>query len=310
MIPKSKLGCLLTLLAIALVFGLLMWLVILPAMKLQGDPNASGPDIHRVENGKEWTSEKRGCVSDQLFVKLDKPPQHPLDPALAVAKLGLGKIKAELRDYTALMVKQEEVNGKLLGEEFLRVKVRHADAANSINKAFYVRHVKPENMAGQEAIWVQNENDGKLIGHGSGLARLIKVNLDPEGMLAKRGNRYPITELGIETLMMRMLERGKNSRTDADCKVEYDRSLKIDGNACTLITITHPQEKEGLDFHIAKIYIDDDLDLPVGYEGYWWPDDEGGPAKLIERYFYRELQLNPGLKDLDFDPENPDYDYP
>ena len=38
--------------------------------------------------------------------------------------------------------------------------------------------------------------------------------------------------------------------------------------------------------------------------------DAGGEPWLIERYFYRELEINPGLQDIDFDPDNPDYDYP
>lgn len=243
-----------------------------------------------------------------------------MDPALKVAAEGLKKIQEEVFTYKALMLKQEQVNGKLLGEEYMRVKVRHAkpavepagneEGSDPVNKAFYVRHVKPKKMAGQEAIWIENENDGNLIAHGTGLARLIKVALDPTSGLAMRGNRYPITELGIETLMMRMLERGDRSRKDADCTVEYDRSLKIDGNPCTLITITHPTQKEGLDFHIAKIYIDDKLNLPVGYEGFWWPESEGGEPTLIERYFYRELELNCPLTDEDFNPNNPEYDYP
>ena len=276
------------------------------------DPNLKGPEINRVAtDGKQSGPELRNSFTDVLVIPQETPPEHPLDPALEVARKGLERLRNEVRDYTALMVKRERVKGVLLEEEFLRVKVRHAQPENSINRAFYVRHLKPKRMAGQEAIWIENKNNGELIGHGAGIQKFFKVSLDPDNWLAMRGNRYPITELGIETLMVRMIEKGERDRQhDDQCTVEYSRNVQFDGNPCTIITITHPRKMDPFEFHVAKIYIDDKLQLPVGYEGFLWPETEGGDPVLVERYFYRELKINVGLKDRDFDPDNPEYDYP
>ncbi len=282
------------------------------ALQEKSDPHLKAPPITKSQSstGVDGESEVRNSFTDRLFQTTENPPDNPLEPALEIARMGLEKLRREVHGYKAMMVKRERLNGKLLGEEIMSVKVRHANPEEGINKAFYVHHLKPQSMTGQEAIWVENENDGKLVAHGSGLQKLITVNLDPDSWLAKRGNRYPITELGIETLLLRMIEKGERSlQLASPCQVEYSRDIELDGNPITLITITHPEQHDDLDFHIAKIYIDDTLQLPVGYEGYVWPEEEGGEPVLIERYFYSDLEINPGLTDADFDPENPDYEY-
>ena len=276
------------------------------------DPHLKAPPLtkRQAKTGVDGQSEVRNSFTDRLFQTPEVAPDSPLEPALEIARMGLEKLRREVNSYNAIMVKRERLGGKLLDEEIMFVKVRHANPEKGANKAFYVRHLKPQSMLGQEAIWVENENDGKLVAHGAGLQKLITVNLDPDGWLAKRGNRYPITELGIETLLLRMIEKGERSlQLESPCQVEYSRDMELDGNPITLITITHPEQHDDLDFHIAKIYIDDNLQLPVGYEGYLWPEEAGGEPVLLERYFYSDLEINPGLTAADFDPENPDYEY-
>jgi hypothetical protein len=107
-----------------------------------------------------------------------------------------------------------------------------------------------------------------------------------------------------------MIEKGTRDLQHGDCKVEVRRNIVINGHSGTEIRIIHPQPAEHFDFHIARILIDDELNLPVGYEGYTWPEKPGDEPVLNERYFYTEIQLNVGFTDLDFDPDNPAYDYP
>ena len=221
-------------------------------------------------------------------------------------------MRENIVDYTALMVKQERVGGKLLAEEYMECKIRHARSVANRDTPFsvYMKFVKPVDKAGQEAIWVDGVRDGNLVAHAAGLLNLIRVNLAPRGLLAMRGNRYPITEAGIEILLVRLLEKGIHDREYDECIVEYDRDVTINGHLGTAITITHPQKQPHFEFHIAKIFIDDELNLPVGYEGYLWPETPGGDPVLVEKYFYQNIELNVGLMDSDFDPDNPDYDYP
>ncbi len=62
-------------------------------------------------------------------------------------------------------------------------------------------------------------------------------------------------------------------------------------------------------FHVAQIYVDDELNLPIRYEAYDWPAEEGGKPQLTEEYTYLNLKLNNGFTDADFDIRNPNYQF-
>ena len=107
-----------------------------------------------------------------------------------------------------------------------------------------------------------------------------------------------------------MKEFGKNDRQYDECEVQIDRNIEVDGRSCTLLTITHPKKRDHFEYHIAKIYLDDEYEIPTGYEGYLWPEEKGGEPVLLEKYFYLEVDLDGDLEDIDFDIANPEYDYP
>ena len=74
----------------------------------------------------------------------------------------------------------------------------------------------------------------------------------------------------------------------------------------------HPQPRPYYDFYVARIFIDDEFNVPVRYAAYTWPATPGsepGNDELIEEYTYLKLELNVGLTDKDFDPANPDYKF-
>ncbi len=59
----------------------------------------------------------------------------------------------------------------------------------------------------------------------------------------------------------------------------------------------------------ARIFVDDQLNVPVRYEAYEWPRQPGGKPELIEEYTYLNLKLNNGFTDADFDTHNKDYHF-
>ena len=124
------------------------------------------------------------------------------------------------------------------------------------------------------------------------------------------GNRYPIYQIGFRNLIVKMKEFGENDRKYGECEVKIKRNVEVDNRKCTLLEITHPVKRKHFDYHIAKIYIDNEYEIPTGYEGYLWPEKEGEDPPLLEKYFYLELKLNCEFEDVDFDVTNPKYDYP
>ena len=52
------------------------------------------------------------------------------------------------------------------------------------------------------------------------------------------------------------------------------------------------------------------MNVPIRYAAYSWPKDPGGKPVLEEEYTYLDVKLNVGLGEIDFDPDNPGYDFP
>jgi hypothetical protein len=224
--------------------------------------------------------------------------EHPLGPCLRLAKSALADIDAKLIDYSAKFTKVERINGDLSDPQQLELRVRHQPFS------VYMRFITPN--PGQEAMYVANQNNGKLVAMGSGWQRRLGVlNLDPEGTLAMRNQKYPITKAGLRNLTTELIQVAEADSKYAECEVTYNDSVKVDGRPATMIEATHPVPRKNFKFHKARIFIDHEHRLPVAYEAYSWPAVAGGEPVLEERYIYTNLKLNNGFTDADFSTENP-----
>src|SRR5688572_11976060 len=102
-------------------------------------------------------------------------------------------------DYTYHLRKQERVGEELLEPQFLITKIRHEPFS------VYLRFTNPTNVKGKEAIYVEGQNDGKLIGHGVGIQKIFGTQkLDPKSALAMMGNRNPITDSGMKSILLKL----------------------------------------------------------------------------------------------------------
>jgi hypothetical protein len=247
--------------------------------------------------------------------------QHPLDPALKYAEDNLKRFQADIRDYKCLIVKRERIRGVLNEYEYMYAKIRnHKEEGGKISTplSVYLNFQKPANVAGREVIWVEGANNGKLCAHEGGLlGKLPAVWLDPKGPMAMRGNLYPITEIGIENLIAKLIERGSRERA-ADPKgeatvVTTTKGAKLGSGAnkrpCTILQISHPTDIGGFEFKLAQIFIDDEYNFPVRYIAYGWPIKGQKGDVILEEYNYTNIELNVGLTDNDFEPSNPSYKF-
>ncbi|MFM7846401.1 MAG: DUF1571 domain-containing protein [Planctomycetota bacterium] len=239
---------------------------------------------------------------------------HPLDPALEIARQSLDHIHHDIADYSCTLVKRERIKGKLGESEYMFAKIRNRRVENGEVKvplAVYMYFLKPDNLKGREVIYVEGENGGKLAAHEGGAkgGLLPTVWVKPDSMLAMAGNRYPITEVGIENLVARLIEKGERDRQRDECTVEFRKNAKINKRPCTVLRVVHPVERDYFDFHIAEIFIDDEHQIPVRYAAYLWPAGPGGEPQVLEEYTYLNMKINVGLKAIDFDHTNPDYNF-
>jgi hypothetical protein len=252
----------------------------------------------------------------------DRPEQaaaaqgHPLDPALQMAHETLAFIRSDVVDFTATIVKRERVKGVLGQFEYMAAKIRNRKEADGVVTqplSVYLNFLKPEAVKGREVIWVDGANNGKMRAHEGGLKGklLPTVWLDPHGMLAMQGQLHPITEIGIENLVVKLIEKGEHDQQYGECEVEFIKGTAINKVPCTLLRVRHPIQREHFEFYEAHIFIDDKTKVPLRYAAYHWPTDPNDPKTMpvIEEYTYLDMKLNVGLTDADFDPDNPNYNF-
>jgi len=234
----------------------------------------------------------------------------PIDRALMIAEDGLQHIRSDVRDYSAMLIKRERIDGIVGDPEYMNIKVRNRRESEGVPLSIYMNFLKPSKVKGREVIFVEGQNAGKLVAHeGTGMFKHVTAKLDPEGMMAMRGNRYPIHQAGIENLVYRLIEKGNRDKEFGDVEVKFYEKTKINKRECMLIQVTHPNKRPEYDFHICRVFIDKELNVPIRYSAYGWPDHAGGKPKLEEEYTYLNLALNIGLTDSDFDPKNGSYKF-
>jgi hypothetical protein len=239
-----------------------------------------------------------------------EPDTYQIDAAIKLAQESLQHLQENVNDYTALFVKRCRVNGELPPMQYARVKIRNRknkDGRTAIPLSVYLNFLKPTSVQGREIIWVEGRNDGKMVVHETGIGGLININLDPNGALAMRGQRYPITDIGIENLVRKMIETGIRDRQYGECNVQFFENAKIGKVTCMMLQVTHPIKRDHFDFYQARLYFDQNLKVPIRYESWSWPTTPGGKPVLEEEYMYLQLAVNVGLSDQDFDIANPSY---
>ena len=232
--------------------------------------------------------------------------EHPLKPAVDIAQRSIQLQEANIQDYSATMRKVERIDGKVGEPEYALVKVR--------NKPFsvYMHFIGPNDLKGQECMYVDGQNKGQMFAHappGTLRGKFGTVSLAPNSAMAMKGQRYPITELGIYNLTRRLVEVGQKDMQYGECDVKFFKGYKVDQRSCMMIQVTHPVPRRNFLFHVARIYVDDEWNFPIRYEAYDWPTEQGGQPQLLEEYTYMNVKLNQGYTDADFDVHNPSYQF-
>lgn len=249
-------------------------------------------------------------ASDQTVIQasIQQPTvaaEHPLAPALRLAREGLATIDRDIKDYSCTLIKRERLGGRLHPHQTVELKVRHEPFS------VYMRFLSPKKLAGRECLYVAGQNDDMLIAHeGQGfLANLPSIKIDPRGSLASAGQRYPITDIGIRRLSERLVETSVHDLKYDEAELQTYPDIMLRGRKTLCVQVTHPLQRSHFRYHVARVFVDSELQVPIRYVGYLWPKKPGGKPQLDEEYTYLDLKINNGFTDLDFDRENPEYNF-
>ena len=72
---------------------------------------------------------------------------------------------------------------------------------------------------------------------------------------------------------------------------------------------TGESAKYGMNVYLARVFMDEQFNVPIRYAAYDWPETAGGRPPVVEEYTYVDLKLNVGLTPDDFDSKNPKYNF-
>ncbi|HEX2477031.1 MAG TPA: DUF1571 domain-containing protein [Lacipirellulaceae bacterium] len=225
-----------------------------------------------------------------------QPGEHPLAPAIRVCKASLEEIDRNVRDYSCTLVKRERVDGELGEHQHILLKVRHEPFS------VYMNFLKP--FQGREVVYVDGQNNNKLIVLEAGWKRVAgKLPLDPNGARAMNGQKHPITKVGIRNLTAALIRRMEADIKYSECEV-LTKDEKIGDRPATMVQVIHPIPRQNFDAHIARVFFDNELGIPIHYDSFLWPQQQGGQPPLDESFTYMNLKINNGFTPRDFDAYN------
>jgi hypothetical protein len=162
---------------------------------------------------------------------------------------------------------------------------------------------------GREVLFVDGQRNNELMVLDCGFKRhLGKLTLDPTGTFAMSGQKYPITNAGIRYLTSEIVNVSTADLQYGESEVKVDNNSRIGSRPATLIQITHPTARKNFRAYISRIFLDNELRVPIHYDAYTWPAQPGQMPtinELEETYTYADLKLNTGLTAADFDDKNP-----
>lgn len=231
----------------------------------------------------------------------DKGKTHPLTPVIRLANESLEAVE-KLKDYEVTFSKREVIKRSLQPTQTMRLKVR--------KKPFsvYMRFKKPH--AGREVIYFTGRNNGNLLAHETGIGGLVgTVELAPTSDRALSESKYPITSTGMAKMLEPVIAQWKAETKYGEIDVKYYPNATLGKTKCKVVETTHPQPRRQFRFHMTRLYIDKETNLPVRLEQFGFPVRSGAKPPLLEQFTYTDIKTNVGLKDIDFDTRNPKYKF-
>lgn len=194
----------------------------------------------------------------------------------------LARYNRDVKGYSMTFQKQERIDGKLEKKELLDVKFREKPFS------VYMRWLEGARLAAR-VIYVQGENNDKMLVKPSGLGGFLIVSRDPEGADARKSGRYTLKQFGLKKGLQRSLYGFEEDQKAGKLHVEYQGKQKIkeagDRTCWVLERRYEKPDEDGVSWQ--RLYIDTQTWLMVGTI---LKDDKG---RLLAEYWFRDIKINP-----------------
>jgi outer membrane lipoprotein-sorting protein len=197
-------------------------------------------------------------------------------------------------DYTCRLDKKVKKDGILYEDLSISVKYKKP-------KHYYFRWDRGSEK-GREVIFVAGKYNDKLVAHPGGFLQFMTFHLDPEGRLAMQRNRHSLQHSGMEKIINLIESNFKRAREKGLDAIQFIGDDRIAERDVWILEGRFP-ENQGFYAHRVIVSIDKTMTLPVKISIFDWSD------ALVEEYVFRDLKVNVGITENDFNPGNPDYNF-
>jgi hypothetical protein len=226
--------------------------------------------------------------------------KHPLEPAIQLAQTSRAALDA-IDDYTALFSQRERVGNRMFSHSMM---IKHRRRPFSVYMKYVGQH------KGREVIYVDGQNEGKLLAHDTGIGSVVgTIALVPDRGKAMSESKFPITDFGMLKLVDRVIAEWEADMKHGEIQVKYQPSVRVGKTECRMVETTHPQQRSHFVHHRVRLYIDKGTNLPVRVEHFGFPAEQGDDPPLVAEYQYTDIRINQALADRDFDIENASYGF-
>jgi len=220
---------------------------------------------------------------------------QPVRPDALQILLSMRDSYKSVNSYTAVLVKGEPKAGKNNAEQQIFVKFK---------KPFKV-YMKwtGDRYAGREVLYVQGENNDKLLAKPDGfLGAILKLVRLPSTHRSD-GSKHTVRDVGIGKLVESILDITLKAKESNDLRLVCHGVVVRNGRKAYQIERFLPQEKDCYEYKRVVIYVDAATRLPLEAYAY----DKNG--RLSEFCAYKIIKLNPKIADAEFKVDNKEYGF-
>lgn len=210
-----------------------------------------------------------------------------------------------IESYSATFMKQERINGAMSDLQRIKLKLRHAPFS------VYMKWLNCD--AGRELLFVDGQNEDRMLVHvGGWQAKLLPVmKLDPNGSIALRESRHPVTNIGMAKLADIMLGHHERDLSNGRAfRCQCLEGAHFDNRDCYCFITEYDQPCEDSVYRRSIVMIDRELNIPLCVKNFAFPHDgqaTNDEQTLIEYYGFADVRMESGVGRMAFNEANRDY---
>jgi len=205
------------------------------------------------------------------------------DP-IAFLEACIRRYDREVKGYTAVLRKQERIEGELQRSEVIDIDFREDPFS-------VLMRWKEGARRAAAVMYVKGENGDQLLVRPAGVLAVAGIVVrDPNGADARKASRYPLPEFGIKIGMQRTLTSWEKARKNKTLHVEYlgvKRVAEAGDRPCWVLRRTGYTRPEEDGIAQLTTYFDKETWLQLGTVL------KNPKGQLVGEYFFRDVKVNP-----------------